>query len=154
MAAAFRKAVRILCLDADSRVLLLHWRDPVGGALLWEPPGGGIDPGESPLDAARRELHEETGLDPANVADGFVLVPRDMAWKGKRRIGDEPFFVARFATARPALAPAGLNPGEVANLQGFAWCAPSDLAALADRVEPPQLPGLLAVIDPGGPWVA
>ena len=28
----------------------------------WLPVGGEIEPGESPLEAARRELHEETGL--------------------------------------------------------------------------------------------
>ena len=31
----------------------------------WTVPKGEIAPGEDPLDAARREFHEETGLDPA-----------------------------------------------------------------------------------------
>lgn len=30
-------------------------------------PGGSIDPGETPIEAALREAHEETGLDPAGV---------------------------------------------------------------------------------------
>ncbi|MDX3531901.1 NUDIX domain-containing protein [Streptomyces sp. ID05-39B] len=42
-------------------------------------------PGETPLEAARRELAEETGLDPAAVVDRWVPVHRDVWWKGKRR---------------------------------------------------------------------
>jgi 8-oxo-dGTP diphosphatase len=45
----------------EGRLLLMHRRkEPNLG--LWSPPGGKIEPGESPLAAALRELTEETGL--------------------------------------------------------------------------------------------
>lgn len=45
--------------DGDGRVLLVNpvYKEP------WEVPGGTVDDDESPLDAARREVREELGLD-------------------------------------------------------------------------------------------
>jgi ADP-ribose pyrophosphatase len=55
-------AATIVPVDATGHVTLVRQdRRPVGGKLL-ELPAGSLDGDESPLDAARRELHEETGL--------------------------------------------------------------------------------------------
>jgi 8-oxo-dGTP pyrophosphatase MutT (NUDIX family) len=150
--ATHRPAARVVCLDAAGRVLLLHWRDPYDGARLWEPPGGGIEPGETPLQAARRELAEETGLDPAAVLDRSVPVERDTWWNGRHLVGPERFFVAHFAEAEPALTRTGLLVDEQATLIGHAWVAWPDLAALPDRLEPPGLLAVLAALVPDGPW--
>ncbi|WP_272933161.1 NUDIX hydrolase [Streptomyces nojiriensis] len=152
METTHRPAVRVICLDAAHRLLLLHWRDPFDGVLLWEPPGGGIEPGETPLIAARRELAEETGLDPAAVLDRSVPVERDVRWNGKRYVGAEDFFVARFAEERPALSATGLLPDERVNFHAYAWIDWSDLTTLPDRVEPPALMSVLAALVPDCPW--
>ena len=44
-------------IEADGQVLLSHWAE----GNLWTLPGGGIEPGEHPVDAVVREVHEETG---------------------------------------------------------------------------------------------
>lgn len=152
MEATHRPAARIICLDAARRLLLLRWRDPFDGTWLWEPPGGGIEPGETPLVAARRELAEETGLDPAAVLDRSVPVDRDVRWNGKRYIGTEHFFIARFTDEQPALLRTGLLPEEKAGLDTHVWIAWPDLGSLTDPVEPPQLAAVLGALAPDGPW--
>ena len=54
----------------DGKVLM-HKRDGSRGAGTWGFPGGHVETGESPAEAARRELEEETGI-PIIRADDFV----------------------------------------------------------------------------------
>lgn len=91
-----RQAVRAVILAEDARVLLCrfsfpHPAVPTGATGVWAAPGGGIEPGELPLAALRRELHEEIWLvveaDPPHVwhqevaalrrADGYDGVVND-----------------------------------------------------------------------------
>lgn len=60
-----REAVRGLVIDGDDRVLLVRFEFP--SRTVWAIPGGGIDPGEAPLDALRRELDEELGLSDPDI---------------------------------------------------------------------------------------
>jgi 8-oxo-dGTP pyrophosphatase MutT (NUDIX family) len=130
-----RPAVRIICLDAHDRVLMLHWRDPLSAATLWEPPGGGIEAGETPLDAARRELGEETGLDPSSIVESFVEVHRDNVWKGIRFVGPEQFFLARYPSLdAPPLRPARLTALEQQTLLGHSWTDRSTLLTRSNVV--------------------
>jgi 8-oxo-dGTP pyrophosphatase MutT (NUDIX family) len=57
-----RLAVGVLPIDPDGSVHLVgQWRFPLG-RYSWEMPEGGAEPGEDPLECAKRELQEETGL--------------------------------------------------------------------------------------------
>ena len=69
--------VAIVAIDADENILLVNqFRKPVEKELL-EIPAGGIDTGEDPETAVRREMREETGYLPRKVEKlgGFYSAP-------------------------------------------------------------------------------
>ena len=53
--------------DDDGKILLIHRATP--SLTQWETPGGKVDPGETPEQAAVRELAEELGIEATIVAD-------------------------------------------------------------------------------------
>jgi len=57
-----RLAAYTLCVD-QGRLLLVRIAPGYPAAGIWTLPGGGVDFGEDPADAARRELAEESGLE-------------------------------------------------------------------------------------------
>lgn len=62
-----RGSVAALAVHDDGRVVLIRqYRYPVDEAV-WELPAGRLDPGETALEGARRELEEETGLRAASI---------------------------------------------------------------------------------------
>jgi ADP-ribose pyrophosphatase len=68
-------AVAVIAVDRDERVMLVRQERAGAGGRLLELPAGNVDDGEPPLDAARRELLEETGLhggDWAEVASVYT----------------------------------------------------------------------------------
>lgn len=70
-----RVAAYAVITDNQGRMLLPHWSENAHSG--WTMPGGGLDPGEHPADAAVREVLEETGyhveLDDLLGVDSFVI---------------------------------------------------------------------------------
>jgi 8-oxo-dGTP pyrophosphatase MutT (NUDIX family) len=68
-------AVAILPLDEDGNTWLVGQSRYTLGEYSWELPMGGAPANETPLEAARRELREETGLTAASWTEMLRLHP-------------------------------------------------------------------------------
>ncbi|TWT42767.1 NUDIX domain-containing protein [Botrimarina hoheduenensis] len=87
---------RVLLIDAQERLLLLRVEDPaIDQPSLWITPGGGCEQGESPREAALRELYEEIGYRACEL--GPCVWRRKFRWRwGKRLIdSDSHYFLLR-----------------------------------------------------------
>jgi putative (di)nucleoside polyphosphate hydrolase len=98
----YRLGVGIVVFDARGQVFVGRRIDQTREA--WQMPQGGIDAGESPLDAALRELAEETSIVSVDIlaetADWlyYDLPPelQGVSWGGRYRGQKQKWFAARF----------------------------------------------------------
>ncbi len=60
-------AAMVVILDDDDRVLMLWRHRFIANRWVWELPGGYLDPAESAIDCAMREVEEETGWRPRSL---------------------------------------------------------------------------------------
>jgi ADP-ribose pyrophosphatase len=67
-------AAGLVLLDHEGQVLLAHRSEHVHYAGTWSFPGGALERGETPADAALRELGEEIGV-PATAVSVITNVP-------------------------------------------------------------------------------
>lgn len=104
----YRPCVGIMLFNSDNSVWVGKRADmpgePEGSGTWWQMPQGGIDAGEDPRDAAKRELAEETGVTSVEIvaeSSGWFTydLPEDLigvAWDGKYRGQKQKWFAMRF----------------------------------------------------------
>jgi len=143
-----RHAVRVVVRDSGGRILLLRTRDvtePEQGEW-WELPGGGIDAGESYLDAALRELKEETGIAarPDQVGPPHWRRTATFRYRQGRRLQHEVVVVVDLDGPGPAVDEAERLDYEKEDYTDFHWWPVAEIAAHRGRFYPGRLPTLLA----------
>ena len=100
----YRPCVGVLLFNPQRLVFVGRRIDMAQEA--WQMPQGGIDRGETPRDAALRELEEETGVAPDRVAllaETRAWLRYDLppalvgrVWRGRYRGQEQKWFAARF----------------------------------------------------------
>ncbi len=129
---AYRPGVGIMLLNHQRQVFVGRRVDiPVAG---WQMPQGGVDPGESPRQAALRELREEIGTDRAEILGESRLwlkydLPPEIArrmWGGRYRGQRQKWFAMRFLGHDADIDLAGEHP----EFSEWQWVAPQRLPEL------------------------
>lgn len=140
-----RLTARVLLFDPEGRLLLMKGRLPgvarSEGAGAWFTVGGGAEPGESVLQAAAREIREETGFSEFDLGpvvwrrEGELMLSERPVWM------DEHYVLARCAGGEPARH--GWEDYEHDLIDDIRWWTQAELLETTERVFPLGLAELL-----------
>jgi putative (di)nucleoside polyphosphate hydrolase len=134
----YRACVGQMVINAQGLVWVGRRADIAGDAEgqgdWWQMPQGGIEPGEDPATAARRELSEETGIrsveEMAELSRWVTYdVPAELigvAWGGKYRGQKQKWFAYRFSGSNDEISIAAL-PGHDPEFIEWRWAPVEDL---------------------------
>ncbi|MDE3105146.1 MAG: NUDIX domain-containing protein [Acidobacteriota bacterium] len=136
-----RRSARVLVFDDAGRVLLIRYaaQRASGEFLCWLTPGGEIEAGESPLQAACRELREELELDGVVVTGPIREEQNLLEHEGELRSNTDYFFHTQCAVEAPRLA--GVTELEIRAMREIRWWSAAEIAASAERFFPVDLVG-------------
>jgi 8-oxo-dGTP pyrophosphatase MutT (NUDIX family) len=128
-----RRTARVFVFDDAGRVLLIRCAMVLKSGeefMFWVTPGGEIEPGEQPRDAAVREVREELGLELA-VRGPLYTEANQFELGGEVRDNVDHWFVARCAADAPKMK--GVTEQELAMMQEMRWWSAAEVErALAE----------------------
>lgn len=138
-----RPTSRLLVLDDADRLLLMKTVAPDTSRFArWITPGGGVDPGETHVEAAVRELHEETGQVVTEVGDVVRVDDFEVPWDDADHThGHAEFFVVRLPHFE--VVDDDWTDDERTDILASRWFTLDELTNTDEPVEPADLAGLM-----------
>lgn len=154
--AKYRRGVGIMLVNARNEIFMARRNDVPGE--VWQMPQGGIDRGETPGQAALRELKEEIGTNRAEIiAESkrwlYYDLPAELAqkaWHGRWRGQCQKWFVMRFTGKDDEINLATHHP----EFDAWRWTTMQELGSLAVSFKKhlyATLLGEFAMVLGGGP---
>jgi 8-oxo-dGTP pyrophosphatase MutT (NUDIX family) len=143
-----RPSARVVLIDAQDRVFFFR-SDGVfdhDAKVLWVPPGGGLEEGETYEKAALRELWEETGLVGAELSPCVWL----RTWYGNLWEtpieSREQYFICRVDSHE--IVEGHINPDQLErhSVTGYRWWSAEEMAGSPDLFVPRDILALLPAI--------
>jgi putative (di)nucleoside polyphosphate hydrolase len=133
--ALYRPAVGIMLINRAGNIFVGRRIDMPAGLAAWQMPQGGIDAGETPRQAALRELKEEVGTDRAEIlAENRTWLHYDLPpeiagamWAGRYRGQRQKWFAMRFTGEDADIDPAATEHPE---FDAWEWVAAQRLPEL------------------------
>ena len=127
-----------MLLDESGGILLIRFvvMRPVGEFVFWALPGGEIEPGESEIEAAAREVREELGLE--LTVTGPVYCDSNQFWhQGDMQDNVDFLFRAECRREEPRLI--GFTSDEKEIMKEVRWWNAEEVEASEERIFPVNL---------------
>jgi len=129
-----------MLFDEGGAILLIRFvvMRPDGEFVFWALPGGEIEPGESEIEAAAREVKEELGLE--LTVTGPVYCDSNQFWhQGEMQDNVDFIFRAECGREEPRLI--GFTTDEKEIMKELRWWSAAEVAASEERIFPEGLAG-------------
>jgi putative (di)nucleoside polyphosphate hydrolase len=147
--AGYRPNVGLMLLNPDGRVFVGRRKDTPDA---WQMPQGGIDAGETPAEAALRELAEEAGTDRAEIlfeishwlSYALPAAIAGKAWRGHWKGQSQKWFALRFTGTDADIRITTEHP----EFDAWQWLPRADLTKLIVPFKRPVYEAVLEEMEP------